>query len=180
MSRLKTITDENASPEAAALFSAIKSKVGMVPNLYRVVANQPAALKALLGLGEELGNGSFDASTREAIALAVAGENNCDYCASAHTAISRGLKVEDSEIAARLRGNSADPRIQAILTFAVAITDKRGFVSGADIQSARDAGLDDAAIVETIANVVANIFTNYVNHIAQTEIDFPTVSAKAA
>ncbi len=180
MSRLTKITDENASPAAAELFGAIKSKVGMVPNVYRVIANQPAALKGLLGLGEDLGQGSFDAATRDAIALAVAGENNCDYCASAHTAISKGLKVDQNEITARLNGKSSDERLQAILTFAVAVVDKKGFVSDEDLALARNAGLDDAAIVETIANVVANIFTNYINHTAQTEIDFPAVSAKAA
>ena len=180
MSRLAKITDENASPEAAELFSAIKSKVGMVPNLYRVTANQPAVLNALLGLGENLGKGNFDPATREAIALAVAGENNCDYCASAHSAISKNLKVADDEIAARLRGKSSDERVQAILAFAVAVTDKRGFVTDADLQAARAAGLSESDIVETIANVVANIFTNYINHVAQTDIDFPAVKAKAA
>ncbi len=180
MTRLTQITDDAASAEASALFGAIKSKVGMVPNLYRVVANQPAALKGLLGLGEALGKGAFDAPTREAIALTVAGANSCDYCASAHTAISKGLKVSDGEISARLKGKSEDARVQAILTLADAIVEKRGLVSNDDLKAAKNAGLTEADIVETTANVVQNIFTNYINHIAETEIDFPAVSAKAA
>ena len=180
MSRLSKVEDHQANPLAADLFTAIKSKVGVVPNLYRVVANQPAALKGLLVLGEELGKGDFDAETREAIALTVAGANNCDYCASAHTAISKSLKVGDSEINARLEGRSADPKLQAILTFATAVVEKRGFAEDADIATAREAGLTDSDIVETVANVAANIFTNYINHVAQTEIDFPVVEAKAA
>lgn len=180
MARLTQVTDQDASPAAGQIFAALKGKIGMVPNVYRVVANQPAALSGLLKLGEELGHGSFDPRTREAIALAVAGANDCDYCASAHTAVSKNLKVEDAEIAARLRGKSADPRIQAILAFAVALAEKRGFVSDGDLQAARTAGLSDADIVETIANVVANIFTNYINHVAETDIDFPTVKAAAA
>lgn len=178
MTRLNLVTDETGA--AADILGAINAKLGVTPNLYRVVANQPAALKAQLAFGEELGKGAFDAKTREAIALAVAGANECDYCASAHTAISQSLKVDGAEIAARLRAKSADPRLAAILAFAKAVTDKRGLVSDDDLKAARDAGLSDADIVETIANVVTNIFTNYINHVAQTEIDFPAVSAKAA
>lgn len=180
MARLTQISDEAASPAAVEIFGAVKAKLGKVPNIYRAAANQPAALSALLSVGAELGKGSFDPKTREAIALAVAGANECDYCASAHTAISKNLKVDDGEINARLHGKSADPRLQAILTFALAVTDKRGLVSDADLAAAREAGLSDADIIETVANVVANIFTNYINHVAQTDIDFPVVNARAA
>jgi len=177
MARINQVTDDTA---AAELFDAIRAKVGMVPNVYRVAANQPAALKGLLGLGEALGQGSFDARTREAIALTVAGENACDYCASAHSAISRNLRVDDAEIAARLAGRSTDPRLQAILSLSAAVVRERGFVGDAALAAARDAGLSDADIVETVANVVANIFTNYLNHVAETDIDFPVVRARAA
>ena len=180
MPRLTQLTDENASPAAQDLFTAIKGKVGFVPNLYRVTGNQPAVLGALLGLGDALGGGDFDAKTREAIALTVAGANSCDYCASAHTAISKSLNVQEGEIANRLRGQSSDPRLNAILALSSAIVDKKGFVSNEDLAAARNAGLSDADIVETIGNVVANIFTNYLNHVAETEIDFPVVSSKAA
>ncbi len=179
MARIPAVTDAEASPAAAELFGAIKGKLGMVPNLYRTAAQQPAVLKALLAVGEELGKGSFDAKTREAIALAVAGANACDYCASAHTAISKSLKVEEGEIASRLRGRSGDTRLQAILTLAVAVVEKRGFATDADLEAARAAGLSEGEIVETVANVVANIFTNYINHVAETEIDFPVVRAAA-
>lgn len=180
MSRLTQVSDADASPAATEIFGALKSKIGMVPNLYRVLANQPAALAATLKLGEELGKGSFDPKTREAIALAVAGANNCNYCASAHTAVSKSLNVTDDEITKRLRGQSDDAKLNAILTFANIVVEKRGFANDADLKAARDAGLDDGEIVETTVNVVANILTNYINHIAQTEIDFPAVKAKAA
>ena len=179
MARLTQITDDAASPEAAELFKGIKAKVGAVPNLYRVTANQPAALSAILAFNGELAKGAFDAQTREAIALAVAGANNCDYCASAHTAISKSLKVDGDEITSRLRGQSSDPRTDAILKLAVALVDKKGFAADEDLAAAKQAGLSEADIVETIANVVGNIFTNYVNHVAETEIDFPVVPARA-
>lgn len=180
MARLTQISDNDASPAAAELFGAIKAKVGAVPNLYRVMANEPAVLSAALGFNDALGKGSFDQKTREAIALAVAGANTCDYCASAHSAISKSLNVDDGEIKARLKGQSSDPKLAAILKFAVAVVDKRGFVSNDDLTAARSAGLNEGEIVETTAVVVANILTNYINHIAETDIDFPLVQTKAA
>lgn len=152
----------------------------MVPNLYRVAGNQPAALAGLLGLNEALAGGGFDARTREAIALTVAGANVCDYCASAHAAISSGLKVSPATIDAHLDGRSDDPRTAAILGLAAEIVSTRGMVSDGDIAKARSAGLTEADIVETVANVVANIFTNYLNHVAETDIDFPARRVRAA
>ena len=180
MARITQISDTAAPPAAGKLFAAIKGKIGMVPNLYRVAANQPAVLGGMLGLNEALAGGSFDARTREAIALAVAGANACDYCASAHTAISAGLKMTPGDIEAHLAGRSDNPRTDAILRLALAIVEARGLVTDADLSAARDAGLSEADIVETVANVVANIFTNYLNHVAATDIDFPVRKARAA
>ena len=180
MARITQVSDNAATPEAATLFTAIQGKIGMVPNLYRVAANQPAVLGGLLGLNEALAGGNFDAHTREAVALAVAGVNACDYCASAHAAISAGLKVAPDAIDAHLAGRSDDPRTAAILQLAVAVVQARGQVTDADLTAARGAGLSEADIVETVANVVANIFTNYLNHVADTDIDFPARKARAA
>lgn len=180
MPRLTQVSDDNASPQAAELLQGVKAKIGMVPNLYRVLANEPAALAAALGLSDNLSKGSFSPAVREAIALTVAGVNACDYCASAHSAISKSLRVSPEEIAARLKGKSADAKLQAILSFAVAVVEKRGLVSDDDLKAARNAGLTEGEIVETVVNTVQNILTNYVNHIAQTEIDFPVVRTQAA
>lgn len=178
MARITQVTDAEAHPAATALFTAIQGKIGVVPNLYRVAANQPAVLAAMLGLNEALADGGFDARTREAISLVVAGANTCDYCASAHAAISAGLKVPEADIKAHLAGRSDDPRLAAILTLALAIVDTRGRVSNADLANAMNAGLSEADIVETVANTAANILTNYLNHVADTDIDFPVRNTK--
>ncbi len=183
MPRLNAVNPETASGEAKALLDAVKSKIGMTPNVLRTIANSPAALRAYLGSSEALADGAFDAKTREAIALTVAGANDCNYCASAHTALSKSLKVSDREIEARLAGRSEEPALDALLNFARKVVEKRGFVDVADLGAVRAAGHDDGVIVEVIANVTANILTNYVNHVAETEIDFPKidlVSARAA
>jgi len=178
MSRLNSVNPDTATGPAAELLGAVKDNMGMVPNLTKVMANQPAVLAAFLGLGDALSKGSFDPKTREAIALTVAGANACDYCASAHSAVSQSLKVEQSEIDLRLEGSSADAKLAALLSFASAIVEKRGLVSDADIAAVRNAGYDDGAIAEVTAQVAANIFTNYINHVAQTDIDFPVVTTR--
>ncbi len=180
MSRLAQLTDDEISETAKPLIDGIRNKLGMVPNLYRVLANEPAVLSAILAMNAALDRGSFGAETREAIALAAAGENSCDYCASAHSMISKSLNVEDHEIDLRLRGQASDPKINAILRFARAVISERGFVTSAQIEEAKDAGLTDGEIIETIGHVVVNIFTNYTNHVAETEIDFPVVRVSRA
>ena len=69
--------------------------------------------------------------------------------------------------------------LSAILNFANAVVEKRGWVEDSDLQGARDAGLTDGQIIEVIANVSLNIFTNYFNHAADTEVDFPSVQLPA-
>ena len=180
MPRLTAIDPATASGEAKALLDGVQDKLGMAPNIVRTMANSPAVLKAYLGFGEALAGGRFDARSREAFALAVAGVNGCEYCASAHTAFSKGLKVGEDEIERRLDGHSSDPELDAALVFARQLVEKRGFVDDEDIAAVRAAGHDDGAIAEIVANVAANIFANYFDHVAQTEIDFPKVDLAAA
>lgn len=175
MSRLNTVNHDTATGRTAELLDTVKSSMGAVPNITKVMANQPAVLDAFLSLGGALSKGALDAKTREAIALTVAGVNQCDYCASAHSAISGSLKVDQAEIDLNLQGKSSDAKLTALLQFATAIVDKSGKVSDDEIATFREAGYDDAAITEVTANVAANIFTNYINHVAQTDIDFPVV-----
>ncbi|MGI9449615.1 MAG: carboxymuconolactone decarboxylase family protein [Geminicoccaceae bacterium] len=175
MSRLNTIDPATANGETKELLEGIQKKLGLTPNVLRTLANSPAALKTYLATSEALSTGRLDAKSREAIALTVAGANNCQYCASAHTAISKGLKVDEPEIERRLGGHSADPALDAALVFAAKVVDKQGWVGDEDLREVRAAGHDDEVITEIVANVVANILTNYINHIADTEIDFPKV-----
>ena len=175
MPRLTAIDPARAEGKAKALLDGVQKTLGMTPNLMRTLANAPAALEAFLSLGQALGKGRLDAKTREAIALAVAGVNGCDYCASAHSALGARLGVPSEELAANLEGHSADPTLAAILRFARAVVVERGWVSDTDLAEARAAGLDDGQITEIVAAVAANIFSNYVNHVARTEVDFPLV-----
>lgn len=182
MPRLKPIDPSQAEGKARTLLDGVQKALGTTPNLLRTLAHSPAALQAYLDLGKALGGGSLGPAAREAIALTVAGENGCDYCASAHTAVGRALGVAAGELADNLEGRSDDHKLAAILGFARTVVVKRGWVSDADLRDAREAGVSDGEIAEVVAAVAANTFSNYFNHVAGTEIDFPPVrtSRKAA
>ena len=180
MSRIEPLTVESASPQAAEILTAIKGKIGMVPNIYASMAHSPAALSAALAFGEAMGKSTLSAGVKEQLALAIAGVNSCDYCASAHTAIGKGAGLSESELATSISGSSSDPKTHAILTLAKSIVTNRGNITDNELSEVRNAGVSEAEIVEVVAAVAINTFTNYFNHIAATEIDFPVVRTGAA
>jgi uncharacterized peroxidase-related enzyme len=179
MTRISTLDISTAPAGSKPLLEAVQKKLGMVPNLFKTFAHSPAVLQYYLSGSEALSGGHLTPALREQIALATAGTNDCDYCASAHTLMGKGAGVAPTELSSNLEGRSENAKTQAALTFSKAIVDGRGRVSDAQLQAVRDEGFTDADVVEIIANVAANIFTNYFNHIASTDIDFPLVKANA-
>jgi uncharacterized peroxidase-related enzyme len=182
MSRIPTPATIDAAPAAARpLLEAIKKQYGVVPNMFRLVANSPAALEGYLGLFGALSKGALPAPTRERIALAVAEINGCSYCLSAHTYFGKNLaKLDDAEMTANRSGASNDPKADAAVRFAANVARQRGHVSEDDIRAVKSAGYDDAQVIEIVLHVALNTWTNYVNVAAQTDIDFPVVSASKA
>lgn len=176
MQRIASVDPAAASGLAKDLLDGLKAKIGMVPNLYRVLAQSPEVLGGVLGLSGALAKGTLDAATRERIALAVANVNGCDYCNAAHSAIAKGHKLSDAEIQANRSGRSSDPHADAAVALARKIAVTRADVTELDLAAVRNAGYSDAQIVEIVVNVAANVVTNYVNEVFKTEIDFPAVA----
>ncbi len=181
MSRIPTPANISDAPEASQeLLKGVEAKLGVVPNLYRIVGTSPVALEGLLGLSGALGRSEISAATRERIALAISEVNGCDYCLAAHTYLGRNLvKLTDAEIQTNRKGASTDAKADAAVRFALSITEKRGHVSADELNTFRAAGYSDAAIVEIIALVAVNVLTNYANSVLDTEIDFPVVEELA-
>jgi uncharacterized peroxidase-related enzyme len=151
----------------------VRAKLGFVPNLFRVLANAPAALEGYMNFSAALEGGTFSDSIREQIALAVAEGNLCDYCLSAHSFLGQRAGLTADEIANAIRACADGPRTDAILKLARAIIVQRGELTDADLARARAVGLNDGEILETVANVALNIFMNYISHVARLAIDFP-------
>ena len=177
MPRLKAIETAEADPKAKALLEGVDRKMGMTPNLMRTMANSPAVLEAYLGFRNALGAGVLSPKLREQIALTVSELNGCNYCLSAHSALGKMVGLGDEEIADSRRGVSPDRKTEAVLQFARKLVSERGWVSDDDMATVRAAGTSDAEIAEVVGHVAANIFSNYFNHVADTEVDFPDVEA---
>jgi uncharacterized peroxidase-related enzyme len=171
--RVQPVDPDHATGAIRRLFAEIRTKFAMVPNLFRVFANAPAALEGLMGLSAALASGALDEKTREQLALAVAESNLCAYCLSGHTAMAAKIGLSRVEIDDAIRASASDARTDAILKLARSIVVQRGELSDADLAQARAVGLSDGEIVETVANVALNIFENYMSHVARVPIDFP-------
>jgi uncharacterized peroxidase-related enzyme len=180
MSRIPTPATIEAAPAASQpLLQAVKKQLGIAPNLFRMVANSPAALEGYVASSGALGKGELAAATRERIALAVAEINGCDYCLSAHTYLASNVaKLDAAEITANRHGASNDPKADAAVRFAARVTQLRGHVTGEDFAAVKAAGYTDAQIIEIVQHVALNTWTNYINTVAETEIDFPVVKAR--
>lgn len=170
LSRIPALSDAQVSTDARPLVYAVRAKLGMVPNIVRTLANSPAALKGYLSLSDALGGGALNGAQRETIALAVGQANACGYCLSAHTLMAKGVGLTPEAILAARQGDGT-----VLAQFARKVTLARGNLSATDIQDARTLGLTDDQMIEIIAHVALNTLTNYVNHIAETDIDFPIV-----
>lgn len=180
MPRIHAVTTENANAKTVELLSTVKKKLGAVPNLIATMANSPAVANAYLGFSQSLASGSLPARLREQIALVVGETNGCNYCLAAHTALGKGVGLSEQDTCNARRAVARDDREQAALEFARTIVAERALVSDVDVQKVRDAGYTDGEIAEIVANVAINIFTNYFNHVADTEVDFPTAPELAA
>jgi uncharacterized peroxidase-related enzyme len=182
MSRIPIPASISDAPAAAQpLLEGVKKQLGVVPNVFRLAANSPAALQGYLDLLGALNKGALPAPTRERIALAIAEVNGCSYCLSAHTYLGRNLaKLDDAEMAANRNGGSNDQKAEAAVRFAVKVARARGHVSEDDLRAVKLAGYDDAQVIEIVQHVALNTWTNYINEVAKTDIDFPLVTARKA
>ena len=178
MSRIPIPNSIEAVPTASQpLLQAVKGQLGVVPNLFRMVAASPAALEGYVSMMGALSKGALPAATRERIALAVAEINGCSYCLSAHTYFGKNhAKLDDGEIAANRNGGSNDPKADAAVRFAGKVATSRGHVTDEDVRAVKLAGYDDAQVIEIVQHVALNTWTNYINEVAKTEVDFPVVT----
>lgn len=179
MQRLKAINLSAAEGGAKELLEDVRRKLGVAPNIVRTMANSPAVLEGYLGFSGALSKGALSARLREQIALVVGETNGCNYCVSAHTSIGKTVGLTEDVMLDSRRGVAEDRRDQAALQFARSIVLSRGRVRDYEFDHLRTLGFTDGEISEIIGNVALNLFTNYFNHVAGTDVDFPEVPSLA-
>jgi uncharacterized peroxidase-related enzyme len=177
MQRIQPVNPQTAQGRAKELLDVVKAKLGIIPNMTRLMAVSPPVLEAYVGFIGALSQGVLPAQVREQLALDVAEANHCDYCVSAHSAIGNRVGLSEQEVLGSRRGASTDPKTDVLLLFARKLVAKRGLIDDSDFAAVREAGFGDAEIAEVVAHVGLNTFTNYFNHVAGTTIDFPKAPA---
>ena len=174
MNRLTIPTLEQSPAASRPLLDAVNQQLGVVPNMFRLVGSSAPALEGHLALGKALGKSSLGPATGARIALAIAEVNQCEYCLSAHTYLGKNLvKLDDAEIEANRRGGSGNAKADAAVRFAAQVARGRGQVSDGEVQAVKAAGFSEAEIIEIVLHVALNTWTNYINKVAGTTIDFP-------
>jgi uncharacterized peroxidase-related enzyme len=179
MSYVNLVNINDTTANRQAVLEQIKGAFGVVPNMFKAVANSPAALNWMWGSFGALGGGVVDAKLGEQIAVAVANRNSCEYCLAAHTVLGQKAGASAEEMSAAQAGKSSDPQTALVLRFALKLVEQRGQVTQADVTELRVAGFDDQHIVEIVAHVALNLFTNYVNVAFAVPVDFPKVKLLA-
>ena len=170
---LKALKSEQVNDSTKAIFSNIKKKIGRVPNLYAAMGNSPQLLNGFLAFEATLKQGAFSAKENEAIALAVSQANQCNYCLAAHSAIGKMLGYTKNEVLDIRKGNSTNPKLNALLTLTTELTEQRGKASQEAINNFLAIGYTAQALAELIGFVAVRSITNYIYSNGDFEIDFP-------
>jgi uncharacterized peroxidase-related enzyme len=177
MARLPVITLETADENTQKLFEGIASKFGMVPNIFKGMANSPVALKAYLKLDEMIAAGSFSPVEQDIVRMTVSQYNGCSYCVAAHTGGLLAKKVSREEILQIRRGEPSNPKYAALITFTLKVMDTKGFVSKSDLAAFKNAGFSDVHAAEITVIIAQKTLSNHFNHINDTDLDLPAAPA---
>ncbi len=173
MARLPIITPEKADENTQKTYDAIASKFGMVPNIFKGMANSPVTLNAYLTLDEIIAGGSFSPVEQDVVRMTVSQYNKCAYCVAAHTGGLSAKKVSGEEILQIRKGAPKDPKHGALITFTLKVIENKGFVSDSDIAEFKKAGFSDVHAAEIAVIIAQKTLSNYFNHINDTDLDLP-------
>ncbi|MCB2199095.1 carboxymuconolactone decarboxylase family protein [bacterium] len=179
MPRIPTIDPGKTSQRARELIRQFEENEGMVTNLVQTFAHSPAVLESLLGASDSMNRSSLDEKLRYRIALTVSELNESPYCLASFAAYSRAAGLSDRDILDARRGESPESRVDAMLTFARAVSLRFRDITDGDLKAIRRAGFGNGEILEIISVVVQTTHVNVVSNIAETEIDFAPVTPLA-
>lgn len=172
MERIKLLTKEQAPEKAKDSLEAINQQFGKIPNIFKMMANSSAVIKTYLAMNDALSEKMLDDKIAERIAVQIAAQNGCEYCSAAHSFIASKI-ISEEEIKKSREAKSEDSKVQAALEFAGSVMKNAGKVSDEELEKVKNAGYSEGEILEIIAVVALNFFTNALNNVAQTPVDFP-------
>jgi len=173
---LAPLTPETAAPEAAAVLSGAQEKMGMIPNMYRNMAQLPGLLITYAeGYKRFRAEGGFTPAEQEVVLLTISRENECAYCIAAHSTLAVGPSrvPRDTVHAIRLGGNGPEPRLAALAAFTRVMVRERGHPSADDLAAFLAAGFTERHVLSIVLAVGVKMISNYANHLFNTPVDAP-------
>lgn len=173
MSRFPLVSEHEASYAQRDVLGTVRGRMGRVPNMMLALLNSPTAARAYLRFSGAVEEGALSPRLRTLIALAIAQQNLCDYSLALQTHLGRQDGLPAADMIEARRGRSSDPREAAALRLALSLRAHNGQVADDELEAARAAGLDHAAIIEVLTHVALNTFANAFNRLAATSIDYP-------
>ncbi|AXA24862.1 MULTISPECIES: carboxymuconolactone decarboxylase family protein [Pseudomonas] len=168
MTRIAALTIEQAPEAARPALQGVEKGLGFLPNAFATMAHSPAALNGYMALAQAMGKNSLTPAEREVVALAASQVNGCEYCVAAHSFFGGKSGLSEADMQAARAGT-----LNPVAVLARAVTLNRGQVPDGVLAEVRAGGLDNARIVDVIAQVTLLTLTNYLNNVARTEVDFP-------
>jgi uncharacterized peroxidase-related enzyme len=176
MSTFNPIEPQTADADAKAALDIVRSAFGGVPNLMKMLAIAPNVLKGVMAFNQEVSSGELQPLLVEQIALLTSAINQCEYCVAVHVHVGQQNGLSRNELINNLRGKSSDSKSQAVLNFTKTVVENRGKVDALEIQSLRECGFSDKAILEILGVIGLYTFLNYAKHLTQPALDFPAVA----
>ncbi|WP_456437713.1 carboxymuconolactone decarboxylase family protein [Psychroserpens sp.] len=173
MKTLQPLTLDQANENSKAIFTGIKSEIGMLPNLYATMGVSDKLLGGFLSFTETLKSGEFTAKEYEAIALATSQENGCAYCISAHTTIGKMNGFTEDETLAIRDKTIADEKLNALVKLTSEFIRLKEHPTQETIDNFFEAGYNKSAFAELIGAVALTTITNTIFHNGGFDIDFP-------
>ncbi|MEX0641408.1 MAG: carboxymuconolactone decarboxylase family protein [Pirellulales bacterium] len=173
MQRIHSVNPQVAQGRTRELLDTVQQAFGMIPNTAKVMANSTAVLESFLAFSTAMGKVQIGEKLHNQLKLGTSETNSCDYCTSILCAIAPSAGLSADDILAGRTGKSVDQRTEAALKFAEDVLESRGKVTNQQLAAVREAGFGDGEIVEIVASVVLGCFTNFLNNVADTELDIP-------
>lgn len=128
MGTVPLLSDEDAAPEARAVFDDIRAKRDSdhVNNFWRALAADPALLSAIWDrLQKVMAPGALDPLTKEMVYIAVSVTNGCGYCIHSHTAAARAKGMTPEQHGELLAVIALAAQTNALATALQVETDER-------------------------------------------------------
>ena len=167
-------TIENADPQAREVLAQTKAKMGMVPNMYGVMANSPAMLQTYArGYALFRENSGLTPAEQEIVFLTISRENECHYCMAAHSFVADNLSKVPPEMTDAIRNDDliADSKMTELREFTRTMVVSRGHPSEDDVSTFVQAGYSESHILDIILAISVKTISNYSNHVFDTPVD---------